>query len=79
MGRSLFRSKYEGASHKSRSEPGGMHAAITMGSQVSGFAVCTRMARLDAETSNQLFEVLEEWNTVLEHRKSKDFPVPPCP
>ncbi|SEB79035.1 hypothetical protein SAMN05216452_3187 [Nitratireductor aquibiodomus] len=37
------------------------------------------MARLDGDTSNELFEVLAEWNTYLEHRKSDDFPVPPCP
>jgi hypothetical protein len=37
------------------------------------------MARLDGETSNELFEVLADWNAHLEHRKSSDFPVPPCP
>lgn len=33
----------------------------------------------DGSTSNELFEVLADWNTYLEHRKSSDFPVPPCP
>lgn len=34
------------------------------------------MARLDSETSNTLFEVLADWNAVLEHRESFDSPVP---
>jgi len=38
-----------------------------------------RVARLDGATSNELFEVLAEWNDYLEHRKSHDFQVPPCP
>ena len=37
------------------------------------------LARLDGETSNELFETLTEWNTQLEHLKSDDFTVPPCP
>lgn len=37
------------------------------------------MARLDAAVSNELFETLAEWSTLLEHRKSHDLPVPPCP
>lgn len=37
------------------------------------------MARLDGEASNELFGVLSEWNDYLEHRKSQDFQVPPCP
>ena len=37
------------------------------------------VAHLDSETSNELFEVLADWNTYLEHRKSADFPVQPCP
>lgn len=36
------------------------------------------MARLDDNTSNELFEVLADWNTVLEHQERKA-PVPPCP
>jgi hypothetical protein len=38
-----------------------------------------QMARLDGETSNELFETLAEWNAVLEHRKPSGFQVPPCP
>jgi len=37
------------------------------------------LARLDGETSNESFETLTEWNTQLEHLKSQDFTVPPCP
>jgi hypothetical protein len=37
------------------------------------------VARLDVDTSNTLFEVLAEWNAVLEHRESIDPPVPLCP
>lgn len=38
------------------------------------------MARLNGDTSNELFEVLAEWNTYLEHRKLDEKPpVPPCP
>ena len=36
------------------------------------------LARLDGETSNELFEVLADWNTQLEHLRQKP-PVPPCP
>jgi len=36
------------------------------------------VVRLDSETSNELFETLEAWNTLLEHPKSSDFQVPPC-
>jgi hypothetical protein len=38
-----------------------------------------QVARLDGATSNELFEVLADWNTFLEHRKSSDLQVPPCP
>lgn len=37
------------------------------------------MARLDGDASNELFEILADWNTFLEHRKSQDLQVPPCP
>lgn len=37
------------------------------------------MAHLDGDTSNELFEVLADWNTQLEHLRSNDPPVPPCP
>ncbi|MDF2373804.1 MAG: hypothetical protein P1V21_23745 [Rhizobiaceae bacterium] len=36
------------------------------------------MVRLDGDTSNELFEVLADWNTQLEHLKQKP-PVPRCP
>jgi hypothetical protein len=45
--------------------------------QISGGEM--RLARLDSDTSNQLVEELERWVDYLEHRKSYDFPVPPCP
>lgn len=38
-----------------------------------------KMARLDGETSNQLFEVLVDWNTQLEHLRPGKPLVPPCP
>lgn len=38
-----------------------------------------KLARLDGATSNELFEVLADWNTYLEHRDPGDPPVPPCP
>jgi hypothetical protein len=38
-----------------------------------------RMARLEGAVSNELFDILAEWNHYLEHRKSDDFQVPPCP
>ncbi len=44
--------------------------------------ICTpdrKMARLDGDSSNELFDTLTEWNTALEHLRSKDSPVPPCP
>lgn len=37
------------------------------------------MARPDGSISNELLETLAEWSTLLEHRKSYDLPVPPCP
>jgi hypothetical protein len=37
------------------------------------------MARLDGATSNELFGVLADWNTILEQRAPADRPVPPCP
>lgn len=37
------------------------------------------MVRHEGETLNEMFEVMTEWNTQLEHLKSKDFTVPPCP
>ncbi len=37
------------------------------------------VTRLDGEASNELFETLADWNIYLEHRKSHDFQVPPCP
>lgn len=40
--------------------------------------IWSEMARLDGETSNELFEVLADWNTQLEHLRRKP-PVPPCP
>ncbi len=39
----------------------------------------SEMARLDGETSNQLFEVLSDWNAQLEHLRFNEPPVPPCP
>lgn len=36
-----------------------------------------RMARLERELSNELFEVLANWNTLLEHRESADSEVQP--
>jgi hypothetical protein len=50
--------------------------------QISARAVddaLRKMVDRDGLTSNQLFDVLIEWNTYLEHRKSEDFQVPPCP
>jgi hypothetical protein len=47
---------------------------------VSGLNFMGReMARLAFEESNELFETLVEWNVLLEHQKSDDFLVPPCP
>jgi hypothetical protein len=37
------------------------------------------VASLDGDTSNELFETLATWNTLLEHRRSDDQAVPPCP
>ncbi len=37
------------------------------------------MARLDGATSNELFEVLADWNTHLEHLKADKPRVPSCP
>jgi len=37
------------------------------------------LARPDGGFSNELLETLAEWNTFLEHRKSHDLSVPPCP
>jgi hypothetical protein len=37
------------------------------------------LARLDDETSNQLFEVLSDWDAQLKHLRSHDPQVPPCP
>jgi hypothetical protein len=37
------------------------------------------VARLDEETSNQIFEVFEEWSAYLEHQDIDDFLGPPCP
>lgn len=37
------------------------------------------MAHLEVDVSNELFDTLAEWNAYLEHRKSQDRPVPPCP
>lgn len=39
-----------------------------------------RMVRLDGEVSNQVIEILADWNTYLEqHRRDFDPPVLPCP
>jgi hypothetical protein len=37
------------------------------------------MARLDGEASNELIEILTEWNVLIEHRERDGFRVPPCP
>jgi len=37
------------------------------------------MARPDGGFSNELLETLAEWSVTLEHRKSHDLLVPPCP
>lgn len=37
------------------------------------------MARLEGETSNELFEVLADWDRTLRHLRADDSQVPPCP
>lgn len=37
------------------------------------------MARPPGDVSNELFDTLAQWNAFLEHRKSHDLQVPPCP
>lgn len=37
------------------------------------------MAHPNAEISNELFEILEEWDSYLKHLNWTDKRVPPCP
>lgn len=38
-----------------------------------------KMARLDGETSNALFETLSDWNIALKDHNLDSLPGPPCP